>query len=303
MPALSVVNARKSFGDTCALNDVSLDIESSALTVLLGPNGAGKTTLVRAIAGRVRLDHGQVTLFGEALEPGRPRTDFGLVPQELGVFPDLTARENLDAFGRFQRLAGAELKQQIDRALDWTGLADRANEPVRGFSGGMKRRINIACGVVHQPRLVILDEPTVGVDPQSRERIYEMLAELQENGTTILMTTHLLEEAERRCDHVAIIDHGRLVASGTLPELLSKNGERSTLVTFKLDRRHEEPVQGFTYDKSGRQASVSVDDVAKELPEWLAKLNQLSSSVEGIAIRNQGLQELFLELTGTELRE
>lgn len=299
MPALSVVNAQKRFGETQALADVSLNIESSALTVLLGPNGAGKTTLVRAIAGRIRLDAGQVSVFGEVIQPGRPRVDFGLVPQELGVFPELTAKENLDAFGRFQGLTGAELKSQIDRALSWTGLADRANEPVRGFSGGMKRRINIACGVVHQPKLVILDEPTVGVDPQSRERIYEMLAELQEKGTTILMTTHLLEEAERRCDHVAIIDHGRLVASGTLDELLGKGGERTTLITFKLDRKPDKPVAGMTYDEGGRKASIAVLDVAKELPSWLEKL----SGVEGIAIRNQGLQELFLELTGSELRE
>ncbi len=303
MAALSVVGARKRFGSTQALDDVSLEIAPQALTVLLGPNGAGKTTLVRAIAGRVRLDSGQVMLFGQELHPGKPRTDFGLVPQELGVYPDLTAKENLQIFGTFLGLDSKSLKAKVDRALEWTGLADRADEPVRGFSGGMKRRINIACGVVHQPKLVILDEPTVGVDPQSRERIYEMLAQLQEGGTTILMTTHLLEEAERRCDHVAIIDHGKLVCAGTLEDLLSRGGERSTLVTFKFDKRPSTLIEGLDYQENGRSACVGVKDPAKDLPAWLAKLETCGAKVEDISIRNQGLQELFLELTGSELRE
>ncbi len=303
MAALSVVGARKRFGSTQALDDVSLEIAPQALTVLLGPNGAGKTTLVRAIAGRVRLDSGQVMLFGQELHPGKPRADFGLVPQELGVYPDLTAKENLQIFGTFLGLDPKSLKSKVDRALEWTGLADRADEPVRGFSGGMKRRINIACGVVHQPKLVILDEPTVGVDPQSRERIYEMLAQLQEGGTTILMTTHLLEEAERRCDHVAIIDHGKLVAAGSLENLLSEGGERSTLVTFKFDKRPSVLIEGLDYQENGRSACVGVKDPAKDLPAWLVKFETCGAKVEDISIRNQGLQELFLELTGSELRE
>lgn len=303
MVALSVVGAKKRFGTTQALDDVSLEIAPAALTVLLGPNGAGKTTLVRTIAGRVLLDSGHVSLFGQELKPGKPRADFGLVPQELGVYPDLTARENLQIFGTFLGLSAKSLNAKVDRALDWTGLSDRADEPVRGFSGGMKRRINIACGVVHEPKLVILDEPTVGVDPQSRERIYEMLAQLQEQGTTILMTTHLLEEAERRCDHVAIIDHGKLVAAGSLEELLSRGGERCSLVTFKFDMRPTNLIEGLEFNDNGRSASVGVKDPAKELPTWLTKLETCGAKVEDISIRNQGLQELFLELTGSELRE
>ncbi|MBI1799002.1 MAG: ABC transporter ATP-binding protein, partial [Candidatus Eisenbacteria bacterium] len=205
-PVLAVRDAAKSFGKVRALEGASLQLFEGERLALLGPNGAGKTTLLRAITGRVRLDRGSIDMSGHALEAEERRRAIGVVPQEVAIYPLLTARENLEVFGRLQGVLPADLKERTAWALEWTGLADRAKRPVGQFSGGMKRRLNIACGVLHRPRIVLLDEPTVGVDPQSRERIYEMLDELRREGGTMLLTTHQLEEAEARCDRIAILD-------------------------------------------------------------------------------------------------
>src|SRR5712692_9767668 len=186
---LRVTRAYKRFGTTQALNGAEVTLEKGQLLLLLGPNGAGKTTLIRSVAGRVRLDQGQIELLGQKLNAaaGNVRRLLGVVPQEVALYPLLTARENLEIFGTFHGLAGAARAEQVTSALTWTGLADRADEPVKGFSGGMKRRLNIACGVLHKPEVVLLDEPTVGVDPQSRERIYDMLTDLATGGVSLLL--------------------------------------------------------------------------------------------------------------------
>ena len=221
---LRVDAAQKKYGSVQALAGASLEVQPGKLIGLLGPNGAGKTTLIRAIAGRVVLDSGTIELFGRKLTPKDPRAEIGVVPQELAVYDKLTARENLEVFGNLYGVSGQMLRERVDRALEWSDLKDRAGEMVKKFSGGMKRRLNIACSLLHAPTLVLLDEPTVGVDPQSRERIYEMLAALRSTGVSVVLTTHHLEEAEQRCERIVIIDKGRIVASGTLAELV-----RSTL--------------------------------------------------------------------------
>src|SRR3954467_10799131 len=235
MNVLSVTNARKSFGAVKALDAASLDLGKGELLALLGPNGAGKTTLIRAIAGRVRLDSGEIRLFDHVLDGRRTPPDLGIVPQEIALYPLLTARENLEAFGGLHGLGGAGLTRQIDWALERTGLLARPGEPVKQFSGGMRRRLNIACGVLHRPRVVLLDEPTVGVDPQSRDRIYDMLADLAASGVSLLLTTHHLEEAEARCSRTVIIDHGKVIAAGTMSELVDQTVGRFRLVTLRLD--------------------------------------------------------------------
>jgi ABC-2 type transport system ATP-binding protein len=217
---LRVSAAKKTFGDVHALAGVDVVVHAGELVGLLGPNGAGKTTLIKAIAGRLQLDGGEVQLFGRTLKRTDPRPEIGVVPQELAFYELLTARENLEAFGRLYGVAARDIGARVDWALEWADLEDRADEPTKRFSGGMKRRLNIACGLLHSPKLVLLDEPTVGVDPQSRDRIYEMLAALQRDGVSIVLTTHHLEEAERRCARILIIDHGRIVAEGTLAHLL-----------------------------------------------------------------------------------
>ena len=231
---LTITAARKRFGDVAALDGATLSLREGELLALLGPNGAGKTTLIRAIAGRVALDDGEIRLFDTPIEGRRTPRGLGIVPQELAIYPLLTARENLEAFGRLQGLSRGDLAGRVKWALTVSALDDRMDEPVKQFSGGMKRRLNIACGVLHRPRVVLLDEPTVGVDPQSRERIYDMLTELTREGVSLLLTTHHLEEAEARCSRTVIIDRGRVIASGTLAELVDRTVGRHRIVTLRM---------------------------------------------------------------------
>ena len=289
MDVLTVSGARKAFAAVTALDGASFALRQVELLRLLGPNGAGKTTIIRAIAGRVRLDGGEVRLFGEPLPVGRTHPALGIVPQEIALYPLMSARENLDVFGALQGLSGAELKKQAGWAPDVTGLTDRAGEPVNKFSGGMRRRLNIACGIVHRPRVVLLDEPTVGVDPQSRDRIYDMLSTLTGEGVSLLLTTHHLEEAEARCPRTVIIDHGRVIAAGTLPELVDRTVGKDRLVTLRL--------------LSGQVISERMRDVASDLPPLLEKVRQAGDTVDDVEVRGPSLQAVFIHLTGRELRE
>jgi ABC-2 type transport system ATP-binding protein len=301
--ALSVRDARKRFGAVIALDGASLTLATGELLAVLGPNGAGKTTLVRAVAGRVRLDGGAIELLGRPLGDDSS-AGLGLVPQEVAVYPLLSARENLEVFGRLHGLSGRALHDAVAWALAWTALGGRERESVKRFSGGMRRRLNIACGVLHRPPVVLLDEPTVGVDPQSRERIYEMLAELRGNGAALLLTTHHLEEAEARCDRIVIIDHGRTVASGTLAELTASTfGEQHT-VTATLSRAPAGPVPGFEVDaESATTLRAMVRDIDGELPVLLRRLREAGCEVHDLQVRRPSLAGVFLALTGKELRE
>lgn len=289
MSVLTVMGARRSFGAVKALDGASFELRKGELLALLGPNGAGKTTLIRAIAGRVRLESGEIRLFDQPLRAGRTHHDLGIIPQEIALYPLMTARENVEVFGALQGLSGVALGKQTTWALEHTGLADRASEPVRGFSGGMRRRLNIACGIVHRPRVVLLDEPTVGVDPQSRDRIYDMLASLTADGVSLLLTTHHLEEAEARCSRTVIIDHGRVIAAGTLPELVDRTVGKGRTVTLRLG--------------SGKVLTERMHDVAAELPQTLAKVRQSGDVVDDVEVRGPSLQAVFIHLTGRELRE
>jgi ABC-2 type transport system ATP-binding protein len=303
MAALEVREARKSFGPTRALDGMSLVLGEGEMLGLLGPNGAGKTTLIRALSGRVRLESGTVSLFGRVLQPGQVRTDLGVAPQENALYPLLTARENLETFGRMNGLEGRRLRERTAWALEWTGLAERAKSEVRSYSGGMKRRLNLACGVMHEPKLVLLDEPTVGVDPQSREKIYDMLSGLREMGTSLLLTTHYLEEAEARCERITIVDHGRTIASGTLPELVDQAGLGGRRVRFTLERAAAAPPAGFTSENDGGTLSATIQDVSHELPGLLARVRDAGLGVRDLEVRSASLQAVFLTLTGRELRE
>ena len=251
----------------------------------------------------MRLERGTIELGGRVLAFEALRRELGVVPQEIALYPLLSPRENLWTFGRLNGVERAELRVRVDWALTWTGLAERANQPIRDFSGGMKRRLNIACGILHQPRVVLLDEPTAGVDPQSRERIYEMLEELRERGTTVLLTTHHLEEAEARCDRIAILDHGRLIASGTLRELVDRTVGAGRVVVLILARAASGPVAGFEAADSGRRLSARVSDVGAELPVLITRAHAAGCEIEDVEVLRQGLHEVFLHLTGTELRE
>jgi len=311
MNVLSVRDARKRFGNVAALNGATFELRHGELLALLGPNGAGKTTLIRAITGRVRLDGGEIQLFDRVLDGRRTAPELGIVPQEIALYPLLTARENLEAFGGLHGLTGKDLAQRVDSALEGIGLLDRATDLVKQFSGGMRRRLNIACGVLHRPRVVLLDEPTVGVDPQSRDRIYDMLAELAQSGVSLLLTTHHLEEAEARCSRTVIIDHGKVIAAGTMSELVDQTVGRFRLVTLRLDA----PLDGETafkvagrtngsgVDGDGRVLKARMQDVASELPPLLDCIRTAGRAVDDVEVRGPSLQSVFIHLTGRELRE
>jgi len=307
MNILTVSDARKRYGSVQALDGASFELRKGELLALLGPNGAGKTTLIRAISGRVRLDGGEIRVFDQPVAAGHTPRELGIVPQELAVYQLLSARENLDGFGRLQGLSGAALVKQVEWALERTGLSDRATEPVKQFSGGMRRRLNIACGILHRPRIVLLDEPTVGVDPQSRDRIYTTLGELMAEGVSMLLTTHHLEEAEARCSRTVIIDHGRVIAAGTLPELVDRTVGRHRMVTLRVQEPLEADVVSTLHLEADaadpRQVRSRMTDVAADLPPLLEGLRAAGASVDDVEVRGPSLQAVFIHLTGRELRE
>ncbi len=304
--ALTVRNARKRFGTVQALDSASFELREGELLGLLGPNGAGKTSLIRAIAGRLRLDEGSIDIGGQTLAPGSTHPALGIVPQELAIYPNLTARENLEVFGRLYGVPSTDLRARVDRALEHAALGDRAAEPVKRFSGGMKRRLNIVCALLHQPRIVLLDEPTVGVDPQSRERIYEMLAELQRGGVSLLLTTHHLEEAEARCERIVIVDHGKAIASGTLAELVSTSLGASRVAIIRTGRALASPSPmpaGVEISDDRRTLRAAVDAGGGNLPE-LTRLAALhGGGIDDISLHGARLQDVFINLTGRDLRE
>ncbi len=301
-PAIRVKSVAKRFGRTIALDEASLELRRGERLALLGPNGAGKSTLVRCISGRVAPDGGEIEMFGEILPSTGPRRRLGFVPQEVALYADLTARENLDAFARFHGLRGGDGSEAVEWALAWTGLADRADDVIKTFSGGMKRRVNLACGVLHRPMVLLLDEPTVGVDPQSRERIFVMLDELADQGTSVLLTTHQLDEAEQRCDRIIIIDHGRVIAQGTLSELISKTVGVNRKVRFELAEPGPK-LDGMVMSDDRREIIAEVEDIDLEMPQLLTRIRAGGSRVTHIEVNSPSLHAVFIHLTGRELRE
>jgi ABC-2 type transport system ATP-binding protein len=287
---VQVNDVAKSFGSRRALDGISLDLRPHQILGLLGPNGAGKSTLVRTIMGRVRPDRGEVRIFDRSAPAGdnESRRNAGVVPQEIALYLLLTARENLIVFGRYLGLAGKQLDDAIANALNWSALTDRADEPVKSLSGGMKRRLNMAAGVLHRPKLLLLDEPTVGVDPQSRERIYSMIESLREDGVSIVYTTHYMEEAERLCDRIAVIDHGKLIAVGTKEELVAQTigTKREVLV-----------------ETSDGKRVTHMADSAEETLQFVRSLEASGLAVRDLTMRAPSLEKVFLHLTGRELRE
>lgn len=301
---LRVDGVVKRFGAVTAVAGVSFEIAPGACFGLLGPNGAGKSTLIRSIVGRVRLDAGSVSIFGLPVGSSAARADLGWVPQELAVYPLLTCRENLEAFGKYQGLRGKVLNDAIAWCLDWAALADRAGSPIKTLSGGMKRRLNMAAGLIHRPRLVLLDEPTVGVDPQSRNRIFEMVEALRGAGTTIIYTTHYMEEAERLCDWIAIIDHGQIIAQGTKEALVAQSfGSRSS-VTMHVGATRVD-LAGWAAARGGTaRDGVILCSVEKpaEIGDLLEAASRDGLEVLDVTLQRPNLESVFLALTGKELR-
>ena len=301
---LRIDSLAKSFGDRVALAGVSLEVAEGEILGLLGPNGAGKTTLIRCVVGRVVPTSGSIEVFGEAVESRAARARIGYIPQEIALYGRLTAEENLGVFGRYAGLSGDALLAAVRSCLDWAGLAERAREPVMAFSGGMKRRLNMAAGLLHQPRFILLDEPTTGVDPQSRQRIYAMVEQLRAEGVSVIYTTHYMEEAERLCDRVAIIDHGKIIALGTQADLVRQSfGTRSELTVYCDDAGAWAASQGGAPSKDGGSYRFTVTDPALEIARILESARAQSIPVRDLTFKAPNLESVFLQLTGRELRE
>lgn len=304
---LEVSAVRKTFEARVALDGVNLTIGPGELVGLLGPNGAGKSTLVRAVAGRIRPDEGTIHIHGHSAGSDEAKLLVGYIPQELAIYPLLTVRQNLRAFGSFLGLRGRALTTAIDEALEWTALADRAKEQCSTLSGGMRRRLNIGCGTIHKPGLLLLDEPTVGVDPLSRERIYSMITELRSRGTAVLYTSHYMEEVERLCDRISIIDHGRIIAEGTKEELVERTIGPAQELTIHTDTPITDGVRAslerFKANSNCTVATMSLRSAPDEVPEVLSIFRDANIRVRDIVLKSPTLEAVFLVLTNRELRE
>jgi ABC-2 type transport system ATP-binding protein len=303
--ALDVRDLRKSYGNTAALQGVSFSVRSGSCFGLLGPNGAGKSTTMKILTGIVVADAGTVRVLGldAAKQQNAIRRQVGYVPQDVTLYEPLSARDNLVFFGEMYGIRGVELRQRIQEVLRATGLEQRANEPVAKFSGGMKRRINIAAALLHRPKLLILDEPTVGIDPQSRNYIFEMIRSLRAQGVTIIYSTHYMEEVEVLCDDVAIIDHGRVIAQGSLSDLLNRFGEKAVYVEMdgfeqllpfpypcKISRRDE----GWMIETQHRLQLMNF---------ILQSALERQLDIRALEMVRPSLESVFLALTGTSLRD
>ena len=280
---LELSNLCKSFGDLRAVDDLSLTIETGEVFGLLGPNGAGKTTTIHMATGLLAPDSGTVVLNGQG-SPADPkvRANIGVAPQALSLYEELTGQENLDFFGSLQGLSGKALAKCVDASLEFVSLADRRKDLVKNYSGGMKRRLNIAVALIHEPRIVLLDEPTVGVDPQSRNAIFDNILELKARGVTIVYTTHYMEEAEKLCDRVAIMDNGKILALDSLPGLIKAHGGQSVVV-----------LEGQDGEKR-----IETDHPLDELVK-----HQGESELASFRVERPDLERVFLNLTGRQLRD
>ena len=293
-----------------AVDSVSFAAHPGEIFGLLGPNGAGKTTTIGCISGLLTPSAGRVKVMGHDVvrEGTAARAKLGVVPQEIALYEDLSAHENLAYWGGAQGMRNSRLRERIQQVLELTGLQDRTREPVKQFSGGMKRRLNFACGILHSPKVLLLDEPTVGVDPQSRVRLLDLVRGEARSGTCVLYTTHYMEEAEALCDHLAIMDHGKVIAAGTLAELRSMLGERDLLRLTGVFAPQSARAAMQQMDAEILQVDeslllLSLAGASQKLPAIFAALAGVGADVRGTTLTQPSLESLFIKLTGKELRE
>ena len=307
---LNVDELSKSFGDVHAVSGVSLRIESGEIFGLLGPNGAGKTTTISMICGLLKPDSGTVIVNGHdfSKNPSDAQQNMGVVPQEVALYEELSAKENLIFWGKLAGLTAARAKERAAELLDELALVDRGDDPVRTYSGGMKRRVNIGCALLHNPKLLLLDEPTVGIDPQARANVLEFVRDLSARGTGVLYTTHYLDEAESLCDRIGILDEGKLLAEGTLAELRNRlGGDR--LFVLEGDFSDTDPSEWSALNERfqvvlQRDDQLVVASTEQRHPsDCLRDLLDLPVEIENAAMKRPTLNDVYLHLTGRELRE
>ena len=302
---IKVESLCKRFNGIVAVDDVSFEVPRGETFGLLGPNGAGKTTTINILCGLLKPDGGAVRLDGKS-DPTQPsvRASLGVVPQSLALYQELTAQSNLEFFGRINGLAGARLKERVGAALEMAGLTERRKNRVSTFSGGMKRRLNMVCSLLHEPSILLLDEPTVGVDPQSRNLIFDSIEKLKSEGRTIIYTTHYMEEAQRLCDRVAILDKGKMLALDSVDNLIALHGGPSH-IEAELEKAPDDAdglaqrlgVEGFSIDQNVVRFETT------EPMQSLAALNQGNLRFRALKVETTNLEDVFLNLTGRRLRD
>lgn len=309
--AIEVQNLRKSFGDFQAVQGASFEAQAGEVLSLLGPNGAGKSTTISMLSGLLAPTSGDAWIMGHSIlrEPEAAKKSLGVVPQDIALYPDLSARENLVFWGKMYGLRGATLKSAVDEVLHVIGLVDRQKDHVGTFSGGMKRRVNIGAALLHKPAVVIMDEPTVGIDPQSRRHILDNVKELNQKGMTVLYTTHYMEEAAELSHHIAIMDKGKVIAYGSHDELIKMVGEQAR-IDLTLNAEAEtildawRATQGVArIDASDGKVTALVDDSNRVLPRLFDVASKADVRITSVDIQEPNLETVFLHLTGRALRD
>ena len=308
---IEVHELRKTYGEIAAVDGVSFTALPGTIFGLLGPNGAGKSTTINCLSGLFPPTSGRATLLGHDIvrDGTAARQNLGVVPQELALYTELSATDNLSYWGAAYGLRGAQLTQRVEAVLDFTGLVDRATEPVKRFSGGMQRCLNFGCGIVHQPKVLLLDEPTVGVDPQSRVRLLDLVREQVAGGTCVLYTTHYMEEAQSLCDTIGIIDHGKLLALGTLDDLRGLLGEQDILrLTGTFDPNRvttavSQIAEAEVVSVDTGSLMLTVTGASRMLPAIFTALADAGADIQETTLTQPSLESLFIKLTGRELRE
>ena len=307
---LEVVNLKKKYGEKEVLNDISFNVDEGEIVGLLGPNGAGKSTTIKILSTGLKATEGKVKYKDKDIMTNKKnyKSKIGIVPQSLAIFEELSAIENVKIFGGFYGLKGKELNERAEKVLEFVELLDRANDLSKTYSGGMKRRLNIACGLIHEPELLILDEPTVGIDPHSRNHILESVKKLRDNGTTVIYTTHYMEEVEAICDRAIIVDQGNVIAQGTLEELRS-NVEENDVYTIKgigLEKVNTQSllaIEGVDSINLKEELEVSTTKNANNLDKIIQELINQKVKIKCVTTKDQNLETVFLNLTGRTLRD
>lgn len=311
MNAIEVTKLQKSFGDVHAVRGVDFVAGPGEILSLLGPNGAGKSTTISMLSGLLTPTAGEATIMGHSIrsEPEAAKAALGVVPQDVALYPDLSARENLDFWGKMYGLRGAALKSSVEGVLDIIGLTDRQKDRIDKFSGGMKRRVNIGAALLHTPQVIIMDEPTVGIDPQSRRHILDNVKQLNRQGMTVLYTTHYMEEAAELSHHIAIMDQGQIIAYGTHAELLQLVGEQ-TRIDLTLNAESGpvlatwKTVAGVVnLDSLDGKVTALVDDSNRVLPRLFESASKVGVRITSVDIQEPNLETVFLHLTGRALRD